>query len=259
MKKKKYLLLLFLFLIPTQTYATSGRLKGSSIIQCNGNYYGQHGNGHWHIASKSGNYWYPNGGEIHSNPCNNNNNYIVDNTPKYVEPVIIKSSDTSLKEIKINNEAIDINDNMNYSTKESTVEINVTTNHSKANVNISNNYKNLEIGNNKIIITVTAENGDKLDYLLNIYKLNSNNKAIIKYNNNKIKFTKNKSDKITVKKNTKKITFDVLLEDSNAKSNAKKSYKLKKGNNKINITITAENGEKRKYIINVYRKKGLFS
>lgn len=38
-------------------------------------------------------------------------------------------------------------------------------------------------------------------------------------------------------------------------SNIKKSYKLKKGNNKIKIIVKAENGIKRKYIINVYRKK----
>ena len=42
------------------------------------------------------------------------------------------------------------------------------------------------------------------------------------------------------------------------KSNVKNSYKLKYGKNKIKITVTAENGDKRKYIINVYRKKRLF-
>lgn len=41
-------------------------------------------------------------------------------------------------------------------------------------------------------------------------------------------------------------------------SNIKKSYKLKKGNNKIKIIVKAENCIKRKYIINVYRKKGIF-
>ena len=66
------------------------------------------------------------------------------------------------------------------------------------------------------------------------------------------------SDKVYVSKKTKKIKLKIKLEDKMTTSNIKKSYKLKKGNNKIKIIVKAENGIKRKYIINVYRKKGIF-
>lgn len=64
------------------------------------------------------------------------------------------------------------------------------------------------------------------------------------------------SDKVYVSKKTKKIKLKIKLEDKMTTSNIKKSYKLKKGNNKI--IVKAANGIKRKYIINVYRKKGIF-
>lgn len=320
--------IIFFIYVPIQANATSGRLRANSITSCNGQTYGQHGDGHWHIAVQRGSYWYPSGGALSDNPCNNNINYT---------PTISKSSDISLKEVKIGETSLDISDNMYYSTKESKVSLNATTNDSKAKVEILGNYSNLSVGDNNITIKVIAEDSTTKEYKLNIYKLSSNTKATIKYEDKEIQFTyyksetikvknsaikltvipddnkaksnvketyqlKNgnnkigisifaedgtsqkytinvyresdntkatikykkkkitftnyKSDKITVKK--KKITFDVLTDDNKAKSNVKKSYKLKNGNNKITITVTAENGKKQKYTINVYKKKGLF-
>ncbi len=255
--KKIKLIMLLLALIPSQIYATSGRLKGNSIVTCNGQSYGQHGDGHWHIAVQRGDYWYPSGSSLSDNPCSSTSS--SNSLARYTAPVVIsKSSDTSLKEIKVNNDILDINDNMNYSTKESKIDINVTTNDSKSSVNIFGNYNQLNVGDNKVTIKIVAEDKTEKEYILNVYRQSSNNNATIKYNKKKIKFTKNKSEKIKVKKKVKSISFDISLDDDNAKSNIKKSYKLKKGNNKITITVTAENGKKKKYIINVYRKKGIF-
>lgn len=50
--------------------ASSGKLKGASIINCNGTNYGHHGDGHWHKATKHDAGWYPNGENLgYSNPC----------------------------------------------------------------------------------------------------------------------------------------------------------------------------------------------
>ena len=51
--------------------ATSGRLKGASIVSCGGVNYGSHGDGHWHVATDHGSKgWYPNGAPVGStNPC----------------------------------------------------------------------------------------------------------------------------------------------------------------------------------------------
>ncbi len=42
--------------------ATSGKLKSATICQdSNGVYYGNHGDGHWHVASSRDSGWYPQG------------------------------------------------------------------------------------------------------------------------------------------------------------------------------------------------------
>lgn len=42
--------------------------KRQCIIECNGEKYGSHGDGHWHKAKKSGDYWHPDG----ENSCYDN-------------------------------------------------------------------------------------------------------------------------------------------------------------------------------------------
>lgn len=51
------------------THASSGRLRGASITECGGAYYGQHGkDNHWHKAQKVNGSWYPDGGIV-TGPC----------------------------------------------------------------------------------------------------------------------------------------------------------------------------------------------
>lgn len=283
--KKIKLIIILLAIIPIQTYATSGRLKGGSIVSCNGVTYGQHGDGHWHKATKNGDRWYPDGASLgYTSPCsqqtsansntqtynnsnnnssNNNSNTNTNNSNKNTnqntndtKTQVTKNNDVSLKEVIIDDEKLDVNNLNKYTTNKSKIKIVATPTNDKTKIVLSNNYNKLTPGDNNIAITAIAEDKTIKVYLLNIYRKSNNTNAVIKYNNNKIKFTNNKSKKITVKK--EKITFDVLLEDNKSKSNVKKNYNLKKGNNKIKITVTAENNEKRNYIINIYRKRGLF-
>lgn len=74
MKKVSSILLIalvFSFTTLTSISATSGRLKGDSIITCNGKSYGNHGDGHWHVAENKGKSgWYPSGESLgYANPC----------------------------------------------------------------------------------------------------------------------------------------------------------------------------------------------
>ena len=66
------LAMLCLLLAPSSAWATSGLLKSDSVKTCpNGTTYGQHGNGHWHVAvrQRSGGRYQASGGEIASDPC----------------------------------------------------------------------------------------------------------------------------------------------------------------------------------------------
>jgi hypothetical protein len=67
--KKILLVLLLCMFIPSNVYATGGCVKTSSIVSCNGEYYGKHGDGHWHVAVLRSGRWYATGREIDSNPC----------------------------------------------------------------------------------------------------------------------------------------------------------------------------------------------
>lgn len=51
---KKILVSLFIFIISLNVYASSGSIKQSSVIKCDGIYYGSHSN-HWHIVKLENN------------------------------------------------------------------------------------------------------------------------------------------------------------------------------------------------------------
>ena len=56
--KKVKILFLYIILFAFNTYASSGPIKQDSIIECNGKYYGSHGNPiHWHMVEKKDNTW----------------------------------------------------------------------------------------------------------------------------------------------------------------------------------------------------------
>ena len=56
--KRIKILFIFIILFVVNTYATSGPIKQNSIIECNGKYYGSHGNPvHYHIVEKKDNTW----------------------------------------------------------------------------------------------------------------------------------------------------------------------------------------------------------
>ena len=48
---KKIIVSIFIFLISLNVYASSGAIKQSSVILCDGIYYGSHAD-HWHTVKK---------------------------------------------------------------------------------------------------------------------------------------------------------------------------------------------------------------
>ena len=140
---------------------------------------------------------------------------------------------------------------MEYSTDTDNIDIKVQTTDPKSNINISDNYKNLDIGNNKIIITITAEDYTQKEYVLDVYRKSNNTNINLKYNNEIITFNDFVSKTIYTDKEN--IKFDITTEDNKTTTNAKNSYKLKKGDNEIKIKVTAENNDSKIYKIKVHR------
>lgn len=284
MKKKHFVLIITLLIFNNSiVYASSGRLRGDSIVSCNGVTYGKHGDGHWHRATKDGDRWYPDGDSLgYSSPCNqessinsntqssnsndtNNNanqpktNSTIKSNSTNITPVtqIQKSSDVSLKEILIDNKKIDANNFDKYITNQSKVSLKVTPNDEKAKVTISNNYKKLAIGDNNITITATAEDYSRKDYILNIYRKSNNVNILVKYDNRLVKFNKNTSE--TIYTNDDEIKFDITPQDTKTKIDFQNSYKVNNGTNKYTIKATSEDGTTKKYIVNVYKSSTLDS
>ncbi len=236
--------------------ASSGFLRKDSIKTCNGVTYGQHGSdNHWHVAVENSNGGYnASGSPIYQDPCANSNssNYSNDNIPNNNQVIVPKSSDVSLNKIVVNDEEIPIQDTMNYETEEESVSITVVPNDSKA-VATYDSFVDLNVGNNEIIINVSAEDGTNKDYLLiinRLKKLSSNTNAIIKVDNQVINFNDGESDVIDVLSDVDKLDIDYTLEDNKAKAEIINNS-LKEGNNKVIVRVTAENGDVKDYIMNV--------
>lgn len=274
--KKIFMVIICIFALGnlTNVKATPGYLKQSSIKTCNGVLYGSHGDGHWHVATKNEDGRYNAvGNPIYIDPCNNNtttnngsnnntttnndsnnsatNNNISNNDNQVKEPIIIKSTDNTIKSIKVNNDNIDVNDNMKYSTIKTiaTIEIILNNENAKAEYKTEND---LTIGNNSIEINVKAEDGSIKKYNLNITRekeLSTNKKIKIMVNNKEIKFTEYKNEDIMISSSEEKVNITYELEEKNAKVEVKGNENLKVGKNNIIITVISENGESQDYTL----------
>lgn len=279
MKKKYLLLFIGILLLPINTLATAGRLRASSITNCNGQSYGNHGDGHWHRAIKEGEYWYADGEPLSGNPCagnssassttsNGNNdgqnsyssNKNQQNNQNYVtaakeEPIIVKSSDTSLKEIKINDESIDLN-NLSYETDKDNIEIEAIATDEKAIVNYEKNLF-LKKKKNKFSIIVTAEDGTKKEYEIVINKIvkssDKNFKLFYKDEELKINFSDKTIEGFKVEYNTKDMKFTFSTKNKNTKIEITGNKELKIGNNNIQIKVIAEDGSNEIYSLKIER------
>lgn len=181
-----------------------------------------------------------------------------------------KSSNAYLSNIKINNNLIEgftynkFDYNMEVSSDVLRVDITASTVNSGALIEGIGSIE-LNEGENKIEVNVTAENGNVNTYIININRQVKNENIVLSNVNtlksiiiDKISFEFNKDIleyNLETDFNTNKIFVSYEPEDDNASVKTESEIDLVVGVNKINISVTALNGEERIYILNITRKK----
>ena len=282
MKLKFLLFYLLIITIPITANATGGGLRKNTLKTCpNGITYGMHSDGqggtHWHVAITNGENYYADGEAIYNDPCpdynknegtagstngngpsNYKNNNKSQNSITSVKPIEKeKSKDNTIKKIIIDNKEIKVSDTMNYETDKKNISIEIETNDSKAEVDYEN--KELEFGENIINIIVTAENGEKKDYVLIINKIKGVGTATLKkftIGAEDVIFENNKSI-IKKLKNESTLDYSYELSDKNAKLevylNEKEVIELKslKENDIIKLVVIDDNDNENIYEVTV--------
>ena len=248
--------------------ASSGYLKSDSIETCNGITYGYHGSDkHWHVAVKGANGKYSASGDpIYTDPCSGTSNSNVETTTTNQSKTIVSttttnnnpfalSSDATLKSVTINDDAIEVKDSMTYSTTKDVAKIVVVASNSNAKTNYDST-KFLSLGDNTITIDVIAENGDAKSYNLIITKSSSiiGNKDIVFYiNGEQEKFYTNITNEVKLSHDKSSLDLTYKLSDEKANVTIVGNENLQVGDNKVTITVTAQNGDSDVYTLNVYR------
>ena len=126
---------------------------------------------------------------------------------------------------------------------------------------ISNKDYSLKVGTNKIRIEVSNGVGDKTNYLLTIERKQSSNNYLksLEITNTEVDlgFEKDKQEYfITIPNDLDKVVVNATTEVKSAYVKVSGSTYLNTGNNDVMITVTAENGDEREYIIHVYKSDG---
>ena len=236
-------LLCFLLITPNKVEAHPGRTDANGCHYCRTNC------AKWGLSD--GQYHCHNGGGYNSsssNSYNSTSSYGSTSPSNYSQPEPPKSSDNTLKSIKVDGKDITVADKMQYETNKMSVTISVETTDSKATADVDDGY--LVVGENNINITVTAEDGSKKDYILTIKRLSDNTNIKIKIDGEEIEFVNNKAS-VMVSSNTKKLDYKYELEDKNAKVEITGDKDLEYGDNIVKFTVTAEDGTEEVYELTV--------
>ena len=180
-----------------------------------------------------------------------------------------KSSNNNLSDIKVDNVSLsDFNkDKLTYNITvpgtTSSVLVSATvedTGKAVITTDLSNKFS-LDFGSNKIEIVVKAENDELKTYTLYIEKskrINANLKDLKVDNETITDFNKDKTEYTLddVPFNKTELNISAIAEDTLAKVSGTGNIKLKTGDNKIIITVTAhDTSVVKNYIINVRREK----
>lgn len=165
---------------------------------------------------------------------------------KKVTTTIKKDTNNNLKKLKIDNHNIPIRDNMEYTTIKDKVSIIAELESKKAKVKYNKNV-NLIHGYNRENIEVTSESGIKKIYHVNIKKVNNNNDIEgITINGNEVS-----KETMEYSVDNSNVNIEVISKDQYATAEYHMPETLFLGDNKVNITVTAENGDKKEYLLTI--------
>ena len=182
---------------------------------------------------------------------------------KSVTVVNEKSSDNTLKELKVDNAIVSgfSSSKTSYTLSDNpgtSINISATPNDSKASV-AGTGDKTLKYGKNTFNIDVTAENGSKKTYTIIVNKPDSRSKnnylKTLSATQGDINFNKETTNyTIKVEHSINEITINATPEDSKATVSGTGKKTLKDYNNEFKVVVKAENESTKTYVINVTRK-----
>ncbi len=175
-----------------------------------------------------------------------------------------KSSDATLKSLDVLEASLDPEFNSEVADYTLDVHSGVTSltikavvNNPKATYKISGN-SGFALGENKVVILVTAEDGTKKTYTLTVNKVASSNNylsslVIDQYDMASIFNKETEEYHIVFEDRIPTIKVSATPEDKTAKVSKTGIYHIKTGSNKVEVIVTAEDGSKRIYTINIFQ------
>ncbi len=192
------------------------------------------------------------GNNNNSNNNNNNNNNTTPVTPEK------KSTNNKLKELKVNDNVIELNDALEYTVsipyEKDSIDVSYLVEDEKSTARIEGNTTNLQVGENIVSVIVVAESGSTRTYTLKIQRLdmgvtlsNNNYLSSLEIENYKIDFNKD-TLRYVLKTNDKKLNISALAEDEKAVVSITGNKNLS-NNSEITIKVTAEDGTIRNYVL----------
>lgn len=175
----------------------------------------------------------------------------------------VRSNDSTLKSLSISGAKINFNPNLKHysvNVPNNIAEVTITSkvNHEKAyyGSGFGNRVVKLNEGKNDILVKVYAENGNESVYTIVVNRdlSNNNNLTSISVDGKVIKLTKDKLKySVKVDNNITKVNIIATTEHEKATVVVDNNKELVEGSNIISLTVTAPNGEKKIYEIDVFR------
>lgn len=174
-----------------------------------------------------------------------------------VKNIHIKSSNSYLSFLSISGASIDFKSNITEysidSLDQSVITISATSSIASSTITGDLGEQKLEYGKNIFKVTVTSEDGNSTTYTINIYRPSGNSSldslsvegTNVEFNSEKLNY-----DLII---NSDKTNITATASSSTSKVEGTGEKKLAYGKNEFKIIVTAENGSKRTYILNITR------
>lgn len=167
------------------------------------------------------------------------------------------SSNTSLSSLTIDGREVVNGERLN--TDAASVTIGAKASDANAKVSGDIGFKQLEYNDNTFNITVTAENGAQKTYTIYVFRNDSRDSnaylSSITVSKGSIKFNRASYNyNVNVASDVESITIEAHAESAKATVEGAGTKKLKLGRNTFNITVQAENGTTKTYVVKVTRK-----